>query len=74
MLNTLIIGYGIVGHNLYKELETIKPHIIDKYKPPEYPAESNHIFFKSILIHALSLQKSKLILQHITYIINYFLY
>lgn len=31
--NILIIGYGIVGHNLYKELETIKPHIIDKYKP-----------------------------------------
>ena len=33
MFNTLIIGYGIVGHNLYKELESIKPDIIDKYKP-----------------------------------------
>ena len=28
----LIIGYGIVGHNLAKELETIKPDIVDKYK------------------------------------------
>lgn len=28
----LIIGYGIVGHNLAKELEAIKPDIVDKYK------------------------------------------
>lgn len=30
--NVLIIGYGIVGKNLYKELEYIKPDIVDKYK------------------------------------------
>lgn len=29
----LIIGYGIVGHNLAKELEAVKPDIVDKYKP-----------------------------------------
>ena len=29
----LIVGYGVVGHNLYKELEKLKPDIYDKYKP-----------------------------------------
>lgn len=28
----LIIGYGVVGHNLYKEIEKLKPDIYDKYK------------------------------------------
>lgn len=32
-MNTLIIGYGIVGHNLQKELIRLKPDIYDKYKP-----------------------------------------
>jgi hypothetical protein len=41
---------------------TLLINIIDKYKPAEYQEESNHIFFKSTLIYALSLQKSKLIL------------
>ena len=31
--NILIIGYGIVGHNLYKELEYLNPDVVDKYKP-----------------------------------------
>ena len=31
-MNTLIIGYGIVGHNLQKELIRLKPDIYDKYK------------------------------------------
>ena len=31
--NILIIGYGVVGHNLAKELEDVKPDIVDKYKP-----------------------------------------
>lgn len=30
-MNTLIIGYGTVGHNLEKELSNIKPDIYDKY-------------------------------------------
>lgn len=30
--NVLIIGYGIVGHNLSKELKDLKPDIVDKYK------------------------------------------
>ena len=32
MYNILIIGYGVVGHNLYKELEKLHPDIYDKYK------------------------------------------
>lgn len=31
--NILIIGYGVVGHNLENELKDINPDIIDKYKP-----------------------------------------
>ena len=31
--SVLIIGYGIVGHNLEKELNDLKPDIVDKYKP-----------------------------------------
>ncbi len=33
MNNILIIGYGVVGHNLAEELKDINPDIIDKYKP-----------------------------------------
>lgn len=33
MRSILIIGYGIVGHNLHKELIDLDPDIIDKYKP-----------------------------------------
>lgn len=32
MKNVLIVGYGIVGHNLEKELEKLNPDIYDKYK------------------------------------------
>ena len=31
-MNILIIGYGIVGHNLHQELAKLKPDIYDKYK------------------------------------------
>ena len=31
MSNVLIIGYGVVGHNLEKELAALKPEIWDKY-------------------------------------------
>ena len=30
--NILIIGYGVVGSNLEKEFEALKPDIVDKYK------------------------------------------
>ena len=33
MSNVLIIGYGVVGHNLAKELEKLQPDIYDKFKP-----------------------------------------
>ena len=33
MNSILIIGYGIVGHNLEKELKDLNPDIVDKYKP-----------------------------------------
>ena len=32
MRDVLIIGYGIVGHNLASELFNLKPDIVDKYK------------------------------------------
>ena len=32
MKNVLIMGYGIVGHNLADEIKDIKPDIVDKYK------------------------------------------
>lgn len=31
MKNVLIVGYGIVGHNLHLELEKLEPDVIDKY-------------------------------------------
>ena len=31
-MNVLIIGYGVVGRNLYKELERLKPEVYDKYE------------------------------------------
>jgi len=30
--NVLIVGYGIVGHNLHKEIQKLNPDIYDKYK------------------------------------------
>ena len=32
MSSVLIVGYGVVGHNLAKELAKLKPDIYDKYK------------------------------------------
>ena len=32
-MNVLIIGYGVVGHNLAKEISVLNPDIVDKYKP-----------------------------------------
>ena len=31
-MNILIIGYGVVGHNLAEEISALKPDIYDKYK------------------------------------------
>lgn len=32
MESVLIVGYGVVGHNLHKELASLSPDICDKYK------------------------------------------
>ena len=32
MKNVLIVGYGVVGHNLAKEIAILSPDIYDKYK------------------------------------------
>lgn len=40
MKNVLIIGYGVVGHNLHKELEKLCPDIYDKFKI-EYNTKKN---------------------------------
>lgn len=34
-MNILIVGYGIVGHNLAKEISILKPDVYDKYKTTE---------------------------------------
>lgn len=31
-MNVLIVGYGVVGNNLSKEIEKLNPDIYDKYK------------------------------------------
>ena len=31
-MNVLIVGYGVVGHNLEKEIEKLNPEVYDKYK------------------------------------------
>lgn len=33
MKSVLIVGYGVVGHNLAKEIGKLKPDIYDKFKP-----------------------------------------
>lgn len=46
--NVLIIGYGIVGHNLEKELSLLSPAIYDKYKNVKknyYPNKKYSIAF-----------------------------
>ena len=35
MLNILIIGYGVVGKNLEREIKSLSPDIIDKYNPED---------------------------------------
>ena len=32
-MNVLIVGYGVVGHNLARDIERLKPDIVDKFKP-----------------------------------------
>lgn len=40
MKSVLIVGYGVVGHNLYNELIKLKPDIYDKFKT-EYNTRRN---------------------------------
>lgn len=35
MHNVLIIGYGVVGKNLEKEINSLSPDILDKYNPED---------------------------------------
>lgn len=32
MKNVLIVGFGVVGHNLYEDLRKLNPDVVDKYK------------------------------------------
>lgn len=32
-MDVLIVGYGVVGSNLARELSALKPEVVDKYKP-----------------------------------------
>ncbi|MFR3808005.1 MAG: hypothetical protein ACLTX3_03280 [Lachnospiraceae bacterium] len=38
-MRILIVGHGVVGKNLEKELEVSHPDVIDKYKPEENKIE-----------------------------------
>lgn len=38
-MRILIVGHGVVGKNLEKELEVLHPDVIDKYKPEENKIE-----------------------------------
>lgn len=40
MSNVLIIGYGVVGRNLKKELSALSPDVYDKYRQGDNTAES----------------------------------
>lgn len=42
MKSVLIVGNGIVGHNLAKEIAALKPEIYDKYKPEENTKQRTH--------------------------------
>lgn len=40
-MRTLIVGYGMVGHNLYRELEKLQPDVYDKYKTESNTKDPN---------------------------------
>lgn len=44
MKSILIVGYGIVGHNLYNELKKLNPDIYDKYKTKYNSKKKNKIY------------------------------
>lgn len=44
MKSVLIVGYGIVGHNLAKELEKLHPDIYDKFKPKYNSKKKDKIY------------------------------
>ena len=43
-ISVLIVGYGVVGHNLAKELSPLQPDIYDKYKV-EYNTKKDDITY-----------------------------
>ena len=44
MSKVLIIGYGVVGHNLAQELAPLHPDIYDKYKPEHNTRVDGHTY------------------------------
>ena len=41
-MDVLIVGYGVVGNNLSKEIEKLQPEIYDKYKDVDTRTKSNY--------------------------------
>lgn len=40
-MKTLIVGYGVVGHNLHKDLAKLEPDVYDKYKTESNTKDPN---------------------------------
>ena len=50
MKSVLIVGYGVVGHNLCNELQVLQPHIYDKYKTEHNTKEDKKYDFAFICV------------------------
>ena len=48
--SVLIIGYGVVGHNLREELKELQPDVYDKFKPEESTKNGNYYDFAFICV------------------------
>lgn len=58
MKSTLIVGYGIVGYNLYIELNRLCPHIYDKYKKIKNTKQLNKYDFAFICVDTPATEQS----------------
>lgn len=66
--NTLVIGYGTVGHNLAEELKVLSPDIFDKFKP-EVNTRRNDVIYDIAFI-CVDTPKSKNSLCDISEVMN----